>query len=215
MESVPKISWRSRNFHFQFSALTNSGSTGGTRSRYNRFAVRLQAAQSGEEVREAISDLKSKLRYSLPTRDRTEKAFQDLFYAPSLKLTQKQKLRSRKLFITYVLMAFALSKKLIPAGQNLASWSIEHIKPQALGADSYRDPVYSIGNLTLLTSALNSELGEASLPEKVEALRRGNAYFDAGLESWARSGAEIPSDAQISERASLLASEALDRVWAL
>ncbi|PPI95406.1 DUF262 domain-containing protein [Nocardia nova] len=203
------------NFHFQFTALTNSGSTGGTRGRYNRFAARLEAASSDKEVAEAILDLRTKLRNSLPSRDQTEKAFRELFYAPSLQLTQAQKIRARKIFIAYVLMAFAKSNKLIPAGQNLKTWSIEHIKPQALGSDNYKDPVYSIGNLTLLTSALNSELGKAPLPAKVEALRKGNAYFDSALESWASSGAVVPSDEQINKRSELLAVEALDRVWSL
>jgi hypothetical protein len=203
------------NFHFQFTALTNSGSTGGTRGRYNRFAVRLEAAKSNAEVAEAIADLKVKLRASLPARERAEEAFRQLFYAPSLQLTQAQKIRARKMFVAYVLMAFAKVEKLMPAGQNLASWSIEHIKPQALGTEDHRDPVYSIGNLTLLTNALNSSLGDAPLPKKIEALRVGNAYFDPELESWANSGVAVPSDAQISERSGFLASEALKRVWSL
>ncbi|SDQ14745.1 GmrSD restriction endonuclease domain-containing protein [Actinopolyspora saharensis] len=203
------------NFHFQFSALTNSGSTGGTRSRYNRFAVRLEAASSSEEVKDAISDLKSRLRDSLPARDQTEKAFRGLFYAPSLKLNQKQKSSSRKIFIAYVLMAFALSRKIIPAGQNLTSWSIEHIKPQTMGTGSSQDHVYSIGNLTLLTSELNNELGKAPLSAKMKSLRKGSAYFDSELESWEHSGVEFPSESQISERSSLLTSEALDQVWTL
>jgi hypothetical protein len=203
------------NFHFQFTALTNSGSTGGTRGRYNRFAVRLEAAKSGREVADAISDLRTKLRASLPAREQAGKAFRELFYAPSLQLTQAQKIRARKTFIAYVLMAFAKSRKLLPAGQNLKSWSIEHIKPQVLGGDDCRDPVYSIGNLTLLTSALNSTLGNAPLSKKVEALRKGSAYFDSELDSWERSGDDVPSDTQISKRSELLSSEALDQVWGI
>src|SRR5690606_5780694 len=61
------------NFHFQFTALTNSGSTGGTRSRYNRFAVRLEEATSRQGVSDAIDDLRTKLRGSLPASDRSRK----------------------------------------------------------------------------------------------------------------------------------------------
>jgi hypothetical protein len=203
------------NFHFQFTALTNSGSTGGTRGRYNRFAVRLEAAKSRADVAEAIADLKVKLQASLPAREQSEKAFRQLFYAPALRLTQAQKPRARKMFVTYVLMAFAKAEKLMPAGQNLATWSIEHIKPQTLGSDNYRDPVYSIGNLTLLTSALNSTLGDAHLPQKMDALQKGNAFFDSELASWASGGVVVPSDEQITKRSSVLAADALDRVWSL
>lgn len=202
-------------FHFQYTALTNSGSTGGTRSRYNRFAVRLEDAKSIADVALAIEDLKEKLRASLPVRTRPHQAFCSLFYAPSLQLNQAQKLRSRKIFIAYVLMSFAKLEGLLPAGQDLATWSIEHVKPQSMASNNHLDPVYSIGNLTLLTTRLNSSLGDAPLPSKARALKKGRAFFDAELEKWEASSEDFPSDAQIEERARFLADDALDRVWKL
>ncbi|MFE6001447.1 DUF262 domain-containing protein [Streptomyces sp. NPDC056454] len=202
-------------FHFQYTALTNSGSTGGTRSRYNRFAVRLEDAKTTADVALAIEDLKEKLRASLPVRSRAHQAFCSLFYAPSLQLNQAQKLRSRKIFIAYVLMSYAKLEGLLPAGQNLATWSIEHIKPQSLASKNRLDPIYSIGNLTLLTARLNGALGDAPLPSKVGALKKGRAFFDAELEKWEASSDDFPSDAQIEARASFLAADALDRVWKL
>ena len=177
--------------------------------------MRFEEAKAKADVTEAIADLKMKLKASLPGREQADKAFRELFYAPSLRLNQAQKLRARKIFITYVLMAFAKADKLMPAGQDLRSWTIEHIKPQALGSDDYRDPVYSIGNLTLLTDALNNELGDAPLPAKLSALRKGNAFFDPELATWVSTGIDAPSDEQISKRASALAQDALDRVWSL
>ncbi|MEU8361053.1 DUF262 domain-containing protein [Nonomuraea sp. NPDC048882] len=203
------------NFHFQFTALTNSGSTGGTRGRYNRFAVLLEKAENKDKVAVAIKDLRAKLRSSLPSRSLVTKAFEEIFYAPSLRLNQAQKLRSRKIFVAYVLMTFAKSHKLLPAGQNLETWSIEHIKPQSLGTDNTKNPVYSIGNLTLLTYALNNDLGNAKLPIKLAALRSGSAYFDPELESWSANVAEFPLDDQIASRGARLGEEALDKVWSI
>ncbi|WP_405655479.1 DUF262 domain-containing HNH endonuclease family protein [Streptomyces sp. NBC_01386] len=203
------------SFHFQYTALTSGGSTGGTRGRYNRFAVRLESAKSASDVALEIADLKEKLRTSLPDRARALQEFCSLFYAPSLQLTQKQKLRSRKIFIAYVLMSFAKRADLLPAGQNLTTWSIEHIKPQSMASTKYSDPVYSIGNLTLLTYRLNSALGDALLPVKAAELRKGSAYFDSELASWEASGNEAPTDEQIKTRSLLLAADALDRVWSL
>jgi hypothetical protein len=202
-------------FHFQYTALTASGSTGGTRGRYNRFAVRLEGAKSAAEVASAITDLKEKLRKSLPDRDRTLKSFCSLFYAPSLQLTQAQKTRSRKIFIAYVLMSYAKLEGLLPAGQNLNTWSIEHIKPQSMASADYRDPTYAIGNLTLITGSLNSSLGNAPLPSKADALKKGSAYFDAELAKWESSVNDWPSDEEIRARSLFLATEALDRVWRL
>lgn len=170
-------------FHFQFSALTNTGSTGGTRSRYNTFAVRLENASSVQEVSDAIVDLKSKLQKSLPKPERVTSEFRALFYAPSLHLTQAQKPRARKIFIAYILMAFAKYHKHLPAGQALSSWSIEHIEPQSASRADLRDPVYSIGNLTLLTSSLNSDLGNAPLQEKATELRKACTYIEL-VASW-------------------------------
>lgn len=204
------------NFHFQFTALTNSGSTGGTRGRYNRFAVLLEKADTAQKVADAIQDLKDKLTGSLPDQQRAETAFRNLFYAPKKRLNRFQKLRGRKIFIAYVLMAFAKHNKLMPAGQMLGSWSIEHIRAQStVIGGSYKDPVYSIGNLTLLTSALNSALGDAPLPSKLAALRAGSAYFDAELDAWVKSAVTAPSDSQITDRARHLAQEALGSVWKL
>jgi hypothetical protein len=203
------------SFHFQWTALTNSGSTGGTRGRYNRFAVRLEGAKSANDVALAIKDLKEKLRTSMPARAKSFQAFCSLFYAPSLQLTQAQKLRSRKIFIAYVLMSFAKLEGLLPAGQNLTTWSIEHIKPQSMASANYEDPVYSIGNLTLLTNRLNSSLGDAPLSSKIGELKKGRAYFDPKLATWEASANEFPSDAQIEERSHFLATDALDRVWSL
>lgn len=202
-------------FHFQFTALTNSGSTGGTRARYNRFAVRLEGAKNATEVANAISDFKAKLKASLPAREKSEKAFLELFYAPTLHLNQAQKARARKIFIAYVLMEFTKYNQHITAGQNLRLWSIEHIKPQSLGSGSHKDAVYAIGNLTLLTGALNSSLGNLDFSAKVNDLRTGRAYFDSVLQEWDSSGVITPSDAQIRQRTQVLATEALDKVWSL
>ncbi|MER5495134.1 DUF262 domain-containing protein [Streptomyces sp. NPDC002490] len=203
------------SFHFQYTALTNSGSTGGTRARYNRFAVRLESSSSIKDVELAIEDLKDKLRNSLPDRTRALQAFCSLFYAPSLQLTQAQKLRSRKIFIAYVLMSFAKLENLLPAGQNLATWSIEHISPQSKASTDYRDPIYTVGNLTLLTTHLNSSLGDAPFSFKVEALKKGRAYFDSELAAWDTGTNDYPSSAQIEARSRYLAADALDRVWNL
>jgi hypothetical protein len=79
------------NFHFQFSAMTNGGSTGGTRSRYNNFAVSLTAAKTKKEISDAIKDLQERLKNSLPEISRVEEEFKKLFYSPELNIRQHQK----------------------------------------------------------------------------------------------------------------------------
>lgn len=203
------------NFHFQYNALTNSGSTGGTRTRYNRFAVQLEQARTKAEVNDAIVDLQRKLKESLPSRERTTEAFRSQFYAPKLGLNRAQRKQASTLRMAYVLMAFSKHHKLLPAGQNLRTWSIDHITPQSKGPEDHRDPVYSIGNLALISPSINSELNDKPLSVKLPILKRGHAYFDEELEAWYVDDVTVPTALQIANRARLLADEAVDAIWSI
>lgn len=205
------------NFHFQFTALTNSGSTGGTRGRYNRFAVELENASSKPAIQAAIQSFKKRLAGSLPTESDAKKAFNALFYAPNSKrLTKAQKHRSRKLFIAYVLLRFAQVNKVLPAGQELAAWTVEHIRPQSQSSGEIQSAEYSIGNLTLLTSAANGDLGDGDLSKKRSGLKDYALWLDAALSAWVGDDTKdelLPAD--ISTRARLLANLAIDSTWAI
>lgn len=204
------------NFHFQFTALKSSGSTGGTRSRYNRFAVELENASSKDKVQEEIKSFEKKLAGSLPAKNDAKKAFTQLFYAPKARLTKAQKSRARKPFITYVLLRFAQDNNALPAGQDLATWSIEHMRPQSRGSDNIDDPEYSIGNLTLLTSGANGDLGNGDLAQKRTKLKDYVLWKDTKLSAWLEDDTkvELLSD-DITTRAKLLADLAIDSVWAI
>lgn len=206
-------------FHFRFSALNNSGSTGGTRRRYNRFAVQLENANSKAAVSETIAEFKDKLKASLPLVTTSIEQFEELFYAPKVKLSNAQKPKSRKMFICYVLQKFAQFAKHTPAGTSPDTWSIEHIKPQSkakndfMPGKAYKDPVFSIGNLILLTEGLNSELSSRSFDIKKSALKKGAPMFDSELDSWSDSPGAVPTDAEIQRRAKALARSAINDVW--
>lgn len=204
------------NFHFQFTALTNSGSTGGTRGRYNRFAVDLENATSKSAVQASIRTFKVRLAGSLPAGSEAKEAFADLFYAPKARLTNAQKNRSRKLFIAYVLLRFAQVNKVLPSGQDLAAWTIEHIRPQSRASGGVKDVEYSIGNLTLLTSGANGDLGDGDLGEKRSRLKTYAPWQDSVLQEWLEDDSKdelLPSD--INARAQVLANLAIDSAWAI
>lgn len=205
------------NFHFQFTALTNGGSTGGTRGRYNRFAVELENATSRSAVRGSVQSFKVKLAGSLPAENDAKKAFIALFYAPENKrLTKAQKKRSRKLFIAYVLLRFAQDNKVIPAGQDLAAWTIEHIRPQSRASGEVQNAEYSIGNLTLLTSDANGDLGDGSFGEKRSGLKEYVPWRDSELTAWLEDDTKDElSPADINGRAQVLANIAIDSAWAI
>ena len=201
------------NFHFQFSAMTNGGSTGGTRSRYNNFAVSLTAANTKKEISNAIKDLQERLKNSLPDRSRVKEEFKKLFYSPELNIRQHQKKRARKAFIAYVLSSFAKSCNAIPSGIQPISWSIEHILPQECGDDKTANPVYSIGNLTLISEKLNSQLSSYEFKRKSPELHRKSAYFDDCLLEWENKNVTNVTPELIFKRSEHLACLAVDEVW--
>jgi len=203
-------------FHFQFTALVSSGSTGGTRGRYNRFAVDIAEASSKESVQRSLISLKTKLASSLPSKDEATKAFSQLFYAPKAKLTNAQKRRSRKQFIAYVLLRFAQESKALPADQDLASWSIEHIRPQSQASGEVQDVEYSIGNLVLLTSEANGDLGDECFSQKRQGLQAYVPWKDEALSSWLIDDTIVELlPEKITTRANQLARHAVDEVWAI
>lgn len=204
------------NFHFQFTALKNSGSTGGTRGRYNRFAVELEEASSKKSVNEAIQTFKSRLAGSLPAEREAKDAFTRLFYAPKLRLTNAQKRRSRKHFISYVLLRFAQANKALPPGQDLTAWTIEHIRPQSRASGDVRDAEYSIGNLTILTGDANGELGDDDFASKLAGLESYVPWKDPELSRWLHDDtkAEVSVN-DIKDRAETLANLAVDTIWSI
>jgi hypothetical protein len=202
------------NFHFQFTALRNSGSTGGTRGRYNRFAVELEDAPSRRAVQSTITTFRGRLNGSLPKPDEAKEAFGQLFYAPNLRLTNAQKRRGRKVFIAYVLLRFAQHHKTLTFGQDLSEWTIEHIKPQSRATGGVSSPEYSIGNLTLLTRAANGTLADGDLDRKRAGLKSYVVWKDDTLSSWINDDSKSEVlDSDIRDRSKDLADLAVDVVW--
>ena len=203
------------NFHFQFSQLASSSSTGGTRKRYNAFAVQLENATTRGEVNSSIDTLVDRLRESLPDGDISRRAFTRLIYAPKLKLTRGQQKRGRQDLIRYVLLNLARHGKTVQSSRRAGDWTIEHIRPQAeRRSERAEDPVFSIGNLALLTKQANEELANLPFTQKRDRLLRYSALKDDALMGWLGDDETSDvSDERISERASALANWALDSVW--
>lgn len=202
------------NFHFQYNQLTRSGSTGGTRGRYNRFAVLLEEASSKDEVRNAIAELSGRLSASLPPRQAAIQGFSEIIYAPKLRLNAAQKKRGRSSVVKYVLLKLASSGAVIPGGQNPATWTIEHIKPQATAENGAKDPVYSIGNLAVLTAEANGQLADGTLGSKRRDLEEKVLWKDLALREWLDVGAgDVVTEDMIARRTSYLAQHAVDEVW--
>ncbi|TCN53510.1 uncharacterized protein with ParB-like and HNH nuclease domain [Rhodococcus sp. SMB37] len=202
------------NFHFQFTAMANGGSTGGTRGRYNRFSVALENSTTQADVDKTINNFTLRLKDSLPDRALVVREFTKLAYAPKLKLTAAQRKRGSSDLIRYVLITIAKHLGNVPSPQDTSGWTIEHIVPQRGAGNSFSDPVFSIGNLVLLSAKVNSGLGHGSLANKRTLLQSSACPQDASLVEWmeGEDGFE-PSVKSIKDRATALANLAFNSVW--
>lgn len=204
------------NFHFQFTQLTKTGSTGGTRGRYNKFAMDLMRASSPGKVKAAVDDLQGKLNRSLPARMRAVEGFSELIYAPQVTLTNAEKRRGSRSLIAYVLLRLAYHDKTLPRSQNWSSWTIEHVKPQSMAENprDSTDPVFSIGNLCLLSPATNGALGDLEFADKRTALTKYTQNRDEEMCVWLTDATlQNLSASQLQSRTKKMAELAVDVVW--
>ena len=80
------------NFHFQFTAVTSSRSSGGISAMYSAFGQKLYNCNNSQEAADTIASLKKKLRERLPSEDEFQVAFREIGYTNS-NSKQKQLVR--------------------------------------------------------------------------------------------------------------------------
>lgn len=153
-------------FHFTFTAITSSRSSGGISGMYSSFARRLFEAPDSNQAGIEIKAFTQKLRERRPSVDEVMLGFRDVIFTNS---TTKQ-----KSLVRYILRKFAEHDNFKFA----VDWdelTIEHVAPQAsIGSDSWTEPVVGqLGNLFLLDPKKNGELANKSFMEKKQLLERG------------------------------------------
>lgn len=214
--SLKKAMRAIENFHFQFTAMAKSGSTGGTRSRYNAFAVQLENAQSKQEANLAIQGLITKLERSLPRPDQVRGSFESMFYAHGRQLTTAERARVNGPLIRYILLKFAKNSGAVPPGTDPAGWTIEHIVPQSTGHREHGHYTKLIGNLTLLTAQANNDAGNGDFNAKREDLLTHARPLDTILQKWLRdSNMIMPTAEDVTERGQELSRLAVEEVWSV
>lgn len=189
-------------FHFCFTAITNSRSSGGISSMYCKHARELTNATSADEAHQSIEELMKKLVERLPSKELFISKFTELEY--SAHETKKKPL------IQYILRNLALPADglTFPLDSEL---TIEHLLPQVEVERGSVDVsiVGNIGNLFYLTGTDNNDLKTLSYTEKKQLLEeKGNLPLTLqDIHEW--------NEQQIMNRARILAMIAYDEVWRL
>lgn len=189
-------------FHFCFTAITNSRSSGGISSMYCKHARELTSATSADEAHQSIKELMNKLVERLPSKELFISKFTELEY--SAHETKKKPL------IQYILRNLALPADGLTFPLD-STPTIEHLLPQVEAERGSVDVsiVGNIGNLFYLTGTDNNDLKTLSYSEKKRLLEeKGNLPLTLqDVHEW--------SEQQIMNRARILATIAYDEVWRL
>ncbi|SEB36093.1 DUF262 domain-containing protein [Microbacterium hydrocarbonoxydans] len=154
-------------FHFTFTAITSSRSSGGISGMYSSFGRKLFEAEDSNQAGMEIKSFIQKLRERRPSVEEVTLGFRDVIFTNS---TTKQ-----KPLVRYILRKFAEQDEFKFAG-DWDDLTIEHVAPQALiGTDSWSEAnVGQLGNLFLLDPKKNGELANKSFAEKKNILSAGH-----------------------------------------
>lgn len=187
-------------FHFCFTAITNSRSSGGISSMYCKHARDLTGATNSNTAAISIKELIQKLRERLPKRE--------LFVSKFTELEFSKNEQKKSQLIRYILRSVNEDVDAIKFGLDDIP-SIEHFLAQATASDDNIpiDIIGNIGNLFLLPKWLNEKLGEKPVEEKLKII-------DDSSHSRPRTLLEVKEWGidEIHDRARLLAHAAYDSV---
>ncbi|MDA8680923.1 DUF262 domain-containing HNH endonuclease family protein [Porticoccaceae bacterium] len=189
------------NFHFVFTAITSSRSSGGISAMYSSLAIKLYEAQDSDSAARLITDFSFKLRDKRPSLEEFKVAFREVIYTNS---NSKQ-----KNLVRYILRKFSVYY-LYKYPVDFDDLSIEHLHPQSLINDSDwpESLVGCLGNLIFLDKKMNVKLGNKPfLEKKNELISAGYSLpqFISGLEQW--------NSPDVNEHVGLMAEKAYHDIW--
>lgn len=154
-------------FHFLFTAITSSRSSGGISAMYSSFARKLFECKDSQGAADEITGLIDKLRSRRPSLDEFKVAFRELSYTNA---NSKQ-----KNLVRYVLRGVSehCGYKYPVDFEEL---TIEHLHPQSVITGDWDEwNVGQIGNLMLLDQKVNGKLNTKPIHDKIKHLET-NGY---------------------------------------
>lgn len=188
-------------FHFLFTAVTSSRSSGGISVMYAALGRRLFEAKDTQFAVDVIRDLKQKLKDRVPSLDEVKALFPNIVY--TAKLTRQRNL------VKYILVGLEQASP-SPIAVDYDQMTIEHLAPQSLIAKGELNEatVGQLGNLLLVSSELNAKLKDKSFEDKKMILQ--NHGFNLP-EEIAR--ARTWGETEIRQRTQKLAEAAYNTAW--
>lgn len=188
------------NYHFIFTAVTGTSSSGGITKMYAAHARDVSAASDAQAVAVSVEALIGKLR--IPS--------EDVFVASFLELGYSTTASKQKRLVRYVLEKH-YAHHCSGAAPDFEQMTIEHLIPETAGRGSAasEEDIANIGNLILVDEALNGELAARSFKDKKPILKAAKqVWIDPavlGAKSWGKK--------QIANRAEEMARLGYGTIW--
>lgn len=183
-------------FHFKFTAVAGTSSSGGISGMYARLARQVHTAQNGGDMSKALQELSSELRDRIPSAATFSSEFVSLKYGRDIQPSDR--------LVKYILSELDYHYRRDDAIEYDA-WTVEHLTPQSTSSSKKR---LDIGNLILVSSDLNGKLGTMAIGDKINKLKAKGHTLDQTLETASRW-----TDKEIELRSKQLAKLAYDTVW--
>lgn len=162
LRSVKKALLAIENFHFGFTAVTSSRSSGGISGMYSSFGRKLFDATDASVASEEIRFLVGKLRERVPFPSEFDAGFEQIIYTNSA--------TSQRGLVRYILLKINSYEKSPHLGTT-NELTIEHLVPQdQIGEKWPEDIIGQLGNLVLVDEETNEQLGTKSFSDKKKIL---------------------------------------------
>jgi hypothetical protein len=188
-------------FHFVFTAITSSRSSGGISAMYSAFAKKLYEAPDSNKASIEIDTLIGKLKTKRPSLDEFKVAFKEVIYTNS---NSKQ-----KNLVRYVLRKFAEHHQ-CKYPVDFDDLTIEHLCPQSeIGKNGWSEEIVGcIGNLIFLDEKMNGKLDTKCFLDKKTVLLDDGYILPAFIH-----GTEVWSPETVTAHTEDMAETAYNEIW--
>jgi len=152
------------NFHFVFTAVSSSRSSGGISAMYTSFGRKLFEAIDSNQAADEIDYFTEKLRDKLPSISEFSASFTEIVFTNN---NSKQ-----SALVRYILKKVSESEGLAFTN-DFSELTIEHIHPQSKISNEWDErSIGQIGNLMLLTPKYNEGLKNGEFEKKIDSYRK-------------------------------------------
>lgn len=190
------------HFHYIFTGITSQRSSGGIATMYSTYGRKLHSAKDDKSRIAIIKELRQKMREKLPTYDEFLASFK------TLKFTNDY--TKQKRIIQYTLSKIDKYNNNSGTSINYDMMTIEHILSQKPTHKNHNHEEYygMIGNLIMIDSKTNEDMGNKPFLSKKQILSKTNIYIDDNIKN-----ATNWEEEEISKRTKWLANISFNKVF--